>query len=113
MRSEVVNQGHVGLGRGRLASIMETTPASSFRLAKIRFYHRGPFSFDVQRYAREAVAWKIHEDEALVDQEKLSFLVWPGVLEVFTRLRRPNSAFIAEDFPTLERPAKAISIRPV
>src|ERR1700758_2075675 len=36
--------------------------------------------------------------------------VRPGVLEVRAKVRRPVSALIKDDLPTLERPAKAISI---
>src|SRR6202008_19475 len=36
--------------------------------------------------------------------------VRPGVLEVRAKARRPVSALIKDDLPTLERPAKAISI---
>jgi hypothetical protein len=39
----------------------------------------------------------------------LSNLVRPGVLEVRANLVAPTRALISEDFPTLERPAKATS----
>src|SRR5262249_38559841 len=45
-----------------------------------------------------------------VSAKKMSSWVRPGVCEVRARLLRPASALIRLDLPTLERPAKAISI---
>src|ERR1700722_2704246 len=42
--------------------------------------------------------------------KKISSWVRPGVCEVRARPLRPVSALISEDLPTLERPAKAISL---
>src|SRR5665647_2135978 len=41
--------------------------------------------------------------------KKLISCVLPGVLLVLASLFRPTSVFIRDDFPTLERPTKAIS----
>src|SRR5579863_6665344 len=41
--------------------------------------------------------------------KKISSCVRPGVLDVRASARRPVSALISDDLPTLERPAKAIS----
>ena len=46
---------------------------------------------------------------ALLIMKKLISWVLPGVELVFTRRLRLTSVLIREDFPTLERPAKAIS----
>src|SRR4029077_5238033 len=42
--------------------------------------------------------------------KKMSSCVRPGVLEMRASARRPVRALIRLDFPTLERPAKAISV---
>src|SRR5207247_9752669 len=41
--------------------------------------------------------------------KKINCWVRPGVLDVRANARRPVSALISDDLPTLERPAKAIS----
>src|SRR6185437_13137641 len=48
---------------------------------------------------------------ASADSKILSSCVRPGVFEVRARLPLPVKALISDDLPTLERPAKAISVR--
>ena len=57
-----------------------------------------------------AVAGHVDEREIAAPVKKISSCVRPGVREVRASALRPVSALIRLDLPTLERPAKAISV---